>query len=302
VLVVPRYMVLLGVAGWGLDLALVGRRCLLTSFVWSGPELDAGAFWTRGEQSWSGRSRLVLWVGSGFYFTNVPCRCRGRWRLIDPMSRLRLIMVSALAVFAVSAVGAASASAGSLHWYNEAGTKLSEGVELLVMATGGSQILKGEAGGVKITIKCPSVDIHGWVLNPTGGGPGETLQLLLYLGCEVEPSALLCVIPEKMIHTSVVGVLEGDENLTGIQFFPDPKSGSVFVSINFESCKQAGLDGAHPVEGSALGMINNANSSVAIFEPASTSSMLKFASAPALLSTGEIEVLMEGGGKIKVEL
>jgi hypothetical protein len=215
---------------------------------------------------------------------------------------IRSFLGGMLVVFAISGVASTSASAGSLHWYNEAGTKLSEGVELLVMATGGAQVLKSEAGGVNVTIACAGVDVHGWILNPSGGGAGTTLQLLLYLGCEVEPSALLCKIPEKIIHTTVVGVLEGDETLRSIKFSPEPSTAPVFVNIVFEGCKQAGFDGLHPVEGSYLGTINNATSSVTVFEPRNSSSMLKFASNPALLSSGEVEVLMSGGGKIQAEL
>jgi hypothetical protein len=291
---------LLSVAGRGLTwLWWVGDACWRLSF--GTPCWMLGRFGREAHRVGFGPFPFYFAGGLGLLHANVPCRYRGRWRLISLMSRLRLIIMSILAVFAVSVVAAASASAGSLHWYNEAGTKLSEGVELLVMATGGTQVLKGEVGGVTVTITCPGVDVHGWVLNPSGGGPGVTLQLLLYLGCEVEPSTLLCKIPEKMIHTSVIGILEGDETLPGIQFFPDPTTNSVFVNIVFEGCKQAGLNGPHPVEGSALGMVNNMTSSVTIFEP-KAGSMLKFASNGALLSSGAVEVLMEGGGKIKAEL
>lgn len=224
---------------------------------------------------------------------------RDGWRSYSLMSRLKLILLSALSVLVVSAVASTTASATEpLHYYNSSGVKLTA-APLLIDATGPTQVLKGVAGGLNIEITCSALDSHGTIDNPTGGGAGLGLVGLLYLGCTVLPATLECKIPEKMISTSVNSLLIGTVAVPLALFTPDP-AGASFVKIKFEGCKNAGLNTEFPVEGSALGKILNTTSQIKVEEVKGSASMLKFGGGEAGL-TGTETVEMTGGGKIEVK-
>ena len=207
------------------------------------------------------------------------------------MSKMRLILLSVLAAFAVSA--AASSSASALQYYVKGGALILG--SLLVDALGGTQVLKGKAAGAAITITCEHLDTHGTVTNTTS--TASTVQSLLYLGCVVGGATFAgCLVPEMMITTNVMGVLIGTTAAPGVEFLPP--SGTTFVEIQLEKCTKEELDKKFPVEGTALGTINNTNSTVTINESAETS-MLKFGGNGAGLS-GSTQVEMTGGGLIEV--
>lgn len=212
------------------------------------------------------------------------------------MSRFRLILMGLLAVFAVSAVASASASAGPLHWYSKNGGLITG--ELLINALGGTQLLKSESGGVKVEITCSHLDVHGTLTNPGGTNAGTALLSLLYLACAVGQTTLKkCVIPEEMIHTEVMGVLQGTNTAPTIEFLPP--SGATFVEITFANCENTGFNRAFPVIGTALGKIDNSTSVLLVNEP-KAGSMLKFGGEPASL-LGESTVEMFGGGGIEAK-
>lgn len=212
------------------------------------------------------------------------------------MSRFRLILMGLLAVFAVSAVASASASAGPLHWYSKNGGLITG--ELLINALGGSQLLKTESGGVKVEITCGHLDVHGTLTNPGGANPGSALLLLLYLTCTIGQGTLKkCEIPQEMIHAHIMAVLQGTNTAPTIEFLP--LTAPTFVEITFINCENTGFNKTFPVTGTALGKIDNATSVLLVNEP-KAGSMLKFGGEPASL-VGESTVEMVGGGGIEAK-
>ena len=217
------------------------------------------------------------------------------------MSKFKLVMLSLLAVFAASAAVSATASAGPLHWYHASGAILpltGEAGALKITSTGGEQLLTATTSGLTIKIKCEHLDNTGELHNGTSSTiAGLGLVTLLYLECIVTPAGLNCVIPEKMITAPVLVSLIGTNALPEALFLPD--NSSHFVEITFEKCTQAELNKKFPVDGSALGMINNTTSEVTVFEVKGSNSMLFFNGAEASLSGSDL-VLMEGD-KSKLE-
>ena len=207
------------------------------------------------------------------------------------MSRSRMILLGGLVV--LLAIAAVSASASALQYYVKGGALIT-GL-LLIDGLGGTQVLKGKFAGAAFTTTCEHVDAHGTVTNTTS--PASTAQSLLYLGCVVTGTPFAgCLVPEMMISMHVMGVLIGTAAVPGVEFLPP--SGAILFNLAFEKCNTVELDKEFPIEGSFLGKINNATSSVSINE-AAEGSMLSFGGNGMLL-TGETKVEMTGGGLIEV--
>jgi hypothetical protein len=75
-------------------------------------------------------------------------------------------------------------------------------------------------------------------------------------------------------------------------FSPDP-TGSPFVRITFEGCKQSALNTSFPVTGEAVALASNPG--LLIFKEGAPNNKLKFASNAATLIAEDL-VLMEGTG------
>ncbi len=179
-----------------------------------------------------------------------------------------------LAVFAVSAMAAASASAAP-HFYlcylqsggayenalcNKTGAKLyelekaPEGTRLNVLSTQvTSYKLKSELLGVKIEIICAAEHGEGWIENPSGGGAGLDLTTNSFSTCEVKkPSG--CTVAQPIVATSKTELVERSGTLLDL-FTPD-ETGTTFVKVKLENCGL--LNGTYNIEGYTQGAINNA--------------------------------------------
>jgi hypothetical protein len=218
------------------------------------------------------------------------------------MSRPRLIVVSIFAVFAVSAV--ASASASALHWKVN-GTLLPAGQRLNVVSKGGPFTLKTKAHGLKIEILCKKEKDNGWIENPVGGGNGIDLVTSEFSECEVlKPSLMGCTVKEPIVaHANTELVTIG--GAIWDQFTPDP-AGGPFVVITIENCTggAAVLNGTYNVEGKTNGKVENSTSKLKF--SATENDELTFATEPATLegeaeSTTATETGMPGGEKIEAE-
>jgi hypothetical protein len=141
-------------------------------------------------------------------------------------NRIRVLLVSLLAVFAVSAVASASASAEGPHWrvpcrkvsvankglgeFNNAactevgGTKeftnvLLTGETIKAVSknkAGTSFILKGTLAGVKITLECTKVEDKSTL---EGGGPGKDKNEIIFTKCTVTaPAESGCKVKEPI--------------------------------------------------------------------------------------------------------
>jgi hypothetical protein len=200
-----------------------------------------------------------------------------------------------LAVFAVGAV--ASATASALEFFNSNG-ELILGL-LNVESLGGASRLLGELGGSHVRITCNHVDDNGWIHNGLLNGilTGLGLILALYLSCSlVEPAGTECVVPN--IHTLAHGYVITLSGKNDVEF--TPAEGTTFAFINLEVCTKAkSLAGTYEVKGTAIALTNNTTSELE-FEAGAPNNKLKFAGNPAELE-GKDQVLMLGGGKIKVE-
>lgn len=180
------------------------------------------------------------------------------------MSRIKLILLSLLAVVALSAVASASASAANLQWEvceEVAGegkepptkydnhkcntqvkplaerkwqwNKLEKGDVRAISSLGGPQKLIGHVGGVAIEIECTEVENIGKIF---GGKPGTDWAEVIYHGCHIV-GAPACGLSAKspkrragVISLDVKTVLvELAEGKMGDKF--EPESGTTFVEI-----------------------------------------------------------------------
>jgi hypothetical protein len=182
-------------------------------------------------------------------------------------SQLKVLFVSLLAVFAVSAVASATASAtANLQWEvceenketpKEPPTKYDEhkcntqtkalslrhwewkvleaGKSYETTSSGGKQILKGEIGGAAIEIECESVEDTGTI---EGGKPGKDKGTVHYHKCHIIGAAT-CGESAKSpgekagnitlkVKTVLVEIGTGT-NVVGDKF--EPEVGTTFVEI-----------------------------------------------------------------------
>ena len=117
---------------------------------------------------------------------------------------LSTLGVAAVASLAVGAIGVASASATTQHWY--AGNKLAEGAPTgFKVNSAALVILQWKVTGSEMSIRCTSQTGEGTLENPVGGGAGTyefTKALLTLSGCKFwTPSA--CWLPGESMSFSV---------------------------------------------------------------------------------------------------
>ncbi|HWY17380.1 MAG TPA: hypothetical protein VNY27_01575 [Solirubrobacteraceae bacterium] len=125
------------------------------------------------------------------------------------MSRLKLVLLSLLAAFAISAIASASASArcggpNPTHWVfcnNEEPMKELGTPPEFALGLGGLQLLEGKVTGVAAKFHCLDVHILAWLLLL-----GNFHALLIYLHCiEIKPSGCkLSTAQEKEIKTKLL--------------------------------------------------------------------------------------------------
>jgi hypothetical protein len=175
------------------------------------------------------------------------------------MNRLRVLGLALVAVFAMSAVAVASASATAGPIYKAAGAELASGKSEPITATAnGSQVLK--AAGVTVTcteyaLKEAKIEGKGAT---TGGSSAETIE---YKGCTVAGDGAKCTVKGKTVTTKALEDLQGYETKTrtgNIQTGFKPVSKTLFATLEFEGTCTDGL--SNNVElgtGKTIGVICN---------------------------------------------
>jgi hypothetical protein len=174
------------------------------------------------------------------------------------MSRIKVILLSLVAAFALSAVASASASAMTLQWEvceegsgtgtkypnskckeSEAGSGtwewkvLKKGDERSIESAGGPQKLIGRIGANPIEIECAEVQNDGVI---KGGEPGTDEAHVIYHGCGIVGAEAGCSAksPGKRGGVISLGVetklVEIEAGVEGDEFKP-PNEGTTFVEI-----------------------------------------------------------------------
>lgn len=243
------------------------------------------------------------------------------------MSRIKILMLGLLAVFAAGAVASASASAdefivpchkvltmGTGEWHNstctttsgtkEYTTKLLAGEAAKVVGASGESVLEGEAFLVKITIKCKKDKFEG-ELEAAGASKGK----VEFTECKVlKPGTT-----EQLQQCKVKEPIEFSflDQLTGSpvedEFKPTAANAPVFVEITMEpeaggKCAIAEMPTKLKVEGTQNCKLPEATSFKVKHEIECTSagSHLTFADNPAKFESTET-VELESKGEWKIE-
>lgn len=206
--------------------------------------------------------------------------------MISKHRSLRRLMpafgVALVASLALSAVGAASASA--YHWY-AGGTKIAPGVPTGFLVNGTSSFsVKWTMSGAQFQVKCSSENGEGTMENPAGGGTGTLSMSALTLGgCTVyRPEGSGCKVGNGGTVTTmpIVGKAAEFESKPAVTLSP-AAGGTLFV-FTLESCKNALLNHIYEIAGSINGFANGATSS------------LEFTKASSSLIYGGIPAWVEG--------
>lgn len=194
--------------------------------------------------------------------------------------------------------GALAVTPEGNEFYNSKG-ELIQGL-LNVAVSGGKSELRGEAvGGTLMHISCEHVDGKGWIHNGPVNGilTGLGLILALFLECKVlKPSSSNCEIEggnvHTLAHTSIL-TLNSKPYVDST-----PAEGTHFTIIKLVNCTNTGLDGNYPVNGTAVGLMDNITSELE-FTSGSPNNKLLFGGNPVEFE-GKAKVEMEGGGNIEV--
>jgi hypothetical protein len=158
------------------------------------------------------------------------------------MTRIKLIGLALMAVFAFSAVSAsvASAAIGPLFLVN--GKHLLAGETRLLLATA-KEKFRLEAKNASITINCEGLTLptasEMQIENVVGQG-GVSREALEFTGCSVEGNGEPCEVEGGVIRTNLILNLLGWGNAqeTGqILVLFEPESGINFVTVKFTGAK-----------------------------------------------------------------
>lgn len=221
--------------------------------------------------------------------------------------RLRILLVSLLAVFAFSAVAVAQASAIEFVW-KAGGKTLESGEKELSSKAKTSQVLKTSVAGVKVEITCKEVATPGGKI--IGGKPGTSSETVEYKGCTVQkPSG--CKIKEEKITTKPLKdeIVEGVGASAGkVLILFTPKEGETFAEPKLEGgflCFSLAVKGSVLAEGNP--QKEEATTDTLKFEPAegkkykSSKGEEKSAgltvSGNAATNSGEVETKLVSGEK-----
>jgi hypothetical protein len=168
------------------------------------------------------------------------------------MSKIRLVLLSLLAVFVASAMASASASATMPAYTTPSGALITNHLEFLALRVVGNSVLKSTLAGVKIEIACEHVHVDGFILGTLG------LALAHYLKCTMpKPAESGCLVHNELVfvHTHTLLLLNGSG---GYKVLFAPESGN-FTEITIDGCTNTGLNGTFPVEGSVAALVDNTN-------------------------------------------
>jgi hypothetical protein len=163
-------------------------------------------------------------------------------------NRLRVLLVSLLAVFAVSAVASASASAHPA-WTVNGVRQIGGGTETITSKGG---VFKLTAPGL-VTLECTAETDSGTV---TFTEPGEDAANITFTGCKVVGNAA-CVVTdaEYKVPGSITVSVVVSQLVPGIYdvFSPPTTKGETFVEITLTSC--GALNKTYEVKGKTCGAV-----------------------------------------------
>lgn len=169
-------------------------------------------------------------------------------------NRIRVLLVSMLAVFAVSAVAADGAQAVTEGpFYKVAGKRLGAGKkEEIKVKQNGNQVLKVGATTVTCTALKAKEGAEGFIEGSTIGNGDKSEESLEYSGCNVTGMGTCTKTTGGLVTTKL---LEGIEGYGGKSAVPEgtgklltlfkPKTGTEFAELTFEP---AGCSGAAKVK------------------------------------------------------
>jgi hypothetical protein len=184
------------------------------------------------------------------------------------MQRTKVLGLCLAALFAMSGLVAAQASAIEFAWHVN-GSKLAAGEKTLTSKALGAQVLKTSVAGIKVEIKCTEVSTAGAKI--IGGIPGTSTETVEYKGCTVAKPAG-CSIKGGAITTNPLKdeIVEGVGTSAGkaLVLFA-PVTGKVFAEPKLEGgflCLSLAVEGSVLAE--AVPQKEEAETGVLKFEPA----------------------------------
>jgi hypothetical protein len=157
------------------------------------------------------------------------------------MSRVRLMLLSLVAVLSVGALTASAASAINFEWRVE-GKKLEAGSTKAITSSsdGKVSVLKGTAGGAAIELLSTEISVKSGA-NIKGGIPGTSLEQVVFSGITVDKSPK-CEVSGKTVTTVPLTdeIVEGASKGTGngevdILFKPEGTANEIFAQVTFVS-------------------------------------------------------------------
>jgi hypothetical protein len=201
--------------------------------------------------------------------TRVPGFRRDRWRILF-MARIRLMLLSVLAVLAFGALASVSASASDKTCPQEKGKELNwcvEGVvvsedstikEAPVEGTSGVSVLEGTVLGVKTKVECAEDEFKG-ILEDSGADSGE----IKFKNCKViEPENCKVKEPIEFSFISQL-VLEEPGARASVEFWGptggEGKEEEEFVSLTFTEKPACAIAGTAAVKGSQTCELDKTN-------------------------------------------
>jgi DsbC/DsbD-like thiol-disulfide interchange protein len=185
------------------------------------------------------------------------------------MKRTKVLGLCLVAVFAMSGLVAAQASAMEFAWHVN-GSKLEAGKEkALTSKAKGAQVLKTAVIGIKVEISCAEASTAGAKI--IGGIPGTSTETVEYKGCTVaKPSG--CKVKGGTITTNPLKdeIVEGVGTSAGkaLVLFA-PVTGKVFAEPKLEggfTCLSLAVEGSVLAE--ANPQLQEVTTGVLKFEPA----------------------------------
>jgi hypothetical protein len=159
-----------------------------------------------------------------------------------------------------------------------------EGEAKEVTPTGTTEfVIKTVIAGIAVEAHCEEWTGGGKATNELVGGVMQNVGTRLNLEAAkcimTKPAGQECVLKGgKFVVPSATSLTETVGEVSKVKFMPP---GKIFTEVIIEKCKTAGLNGTFPVEGTASGIINNANP--AKLEFTSTSSALTLGTRPLTL-------------------
>jgi hypothetical protein len=210
----------------------------------------------------------------------------------EVMSRIRLVLLSGVAVAAFTAISA-SASAVKFEW-SVNGTPLAAGVKLTILlrpdAVNGTIVLKATAFGV-----ASELETHAFTSksNIQGGKPGTGEGVTTFESITVvKPKN--CTVANIKTENIKSTIVEGTTSKTALILL-SPVTGSVFAKVTYEgaSCSLSG-DSANFTGSVLLEPLSTASQELQLFT--FLPSGLKSTSSTGTVSTNTLE--LAGGGKV----